>query len=160
MQKLELADLPKHEIEGAGWKYGVPASEIKRLVAHWLNSYSWRSQEAILNKLPHFKTKIDVDGFGELGIHFVHQVSENPNAIPLFTHGWPGSFLEATRMLESLKGIVEYSPICMSNPETRSKGPRNLQVQPTVAKAGQLLTPPLPITATGKPYYGVGQVRP
>ena len=24
-QKLELADLPEHEIEGAGWKYGVPA---------------------------------------------------------------------------------------------------------------------------------------
>lgn len=24
-QKLELADLPEYEIEGAGWKYGVPA---------------------------------------------------------------------------------------------------------------------------------------
>lgn len=107
-QKLELADLPEYEIEGAGWKYGVPASETKRLVSHWLNSYSWRTQEATLNKLPHFKTRIEVDGFGELGIHFLHQVSEGVDkerAIPLlFVHGWPGSFMEVTRMLGSLKG--------------------------------------------------------
>ncbi|KAL2065585.1 hypothetical protein VTL71DRAFT_3255 [Oculimacula yallundae] len=107
-QKLEAADLPELEIEGAGWKYGAPVSDVKRLVDHWLKSYSWRSQEATLNKLPHFKTKIEVDGFGELGVHFLHQEADGSakeNAIPLlFVHGWPGSFMEVTKMLGSLKG--------------------------------------------------------
>lgn len=38
-------------------------------------------------------------------MHFVHQKSSNPNAIPLlFVHGWPGSFLEVTKILPLLKG--------------------------------------------------------
>jgi hypothetical protein len=57
-----------------------------------------------MNKLPNFITKIDVEGFGELDIHFLHQKS-SAGAIPLlFVHRWPGSFLEVARMLPLLKG--------------------------------------------------------
>ena len=38
-------------------------------------------------------------------MHFIHQKSDVEGAIPLlFCHGWPGSFLEVTKMLPLLKG--------------------------------------------------------
>ena len=55
------------------------------------------------DRLPQFRTPIDVDGFGTLDIHFVHSKSSNANAIPLlFLHGWPGSFVEAYKILNPL----------------------------------------------------------
>ena len=36
-------------------------------------------------------------------LHFVHERSSDPNAIPLiFSHGWPGSFIEAFKMIRKL----------------------------------------------------------
>ncbi|KAF1966857.1 alpha/beta-hydrolase [Bimuria novae-zelandiae CBS 107.79] len=79
-QKLALANLPD-ELDDAGWDYGAPLADIKRL-------------------LPNFATPIQVDGFDPIDIHFVHQRSSNPNAIPLlFVHGWPGHFLEVSKLL-------------------------------------------------------------
>jgi hypothetical protein len=41
-----------------------------------------------LNELPNYETNINVDGFGELQIHFIHQKSSVNNAVPLlFCHG-------------------------------------------------------------------------
>lgn len=43
-----------------------------------------------MNKLPHFRTKID-----GLNIHFIHVKSKHTNALPiLLIHDWPGSFIE------------------------------------------------------------------
>ena len=55
-------------------------------------------------------TKIDVDGFGTYDVHFVHQKSEVKNAIPLlFSHGWPGSFIEVSKILpELVKGGKDF----------------------------------------------------
>jgi len=80
-------------------------ADIKRLASYWATTYDWRATEAQLNRLPHFKTKVQVDGFGDLDIHFLHQKSEVKGAIPLlFVHGWPGSWIEVTKMLPLLKG--------------------------------------------------------
>jgi pimeloyl-ACP methyl ester carboxylesterase len=80
-------------------------ADIKRLASYWATTYDWRATEAQLNRLPHFKTEILVDGFGGLDIHFLHQKSEVKGAIPLlFVHGWPGSWIEVTKMLPLLKG--------------------------------------------------------
>ncbi len=102
-QKLALATFPD-ELDSAGWSYGAPLSDIKRLTTYWRNSYDWRAQESKLNKeLPQYMTTINVDGFGSLKIHFVHQKSNVQNAIPLlFCHGWPGSFLEVSKILPEL----------------------------------------------------------
>jgi len=103
-QKLELTDLP-NEIEGSGWKYGVPLSDIKRLKGHWETKFDWRAQEWKLNELPQFRTKVTVDGFEPINIHFVHQKSGLSSAIPLlFVHGWPGSFIEAMKIIPLLRG--------------------------------------------------------
>ncbi|VDB91730.1 unnamed protein product [Peniophora sp. CBMAI 1063] len=102
-QKLALARLPD-ELEDAGWDYGAPLSHVKRLLEHWKNGYDWRRVEAEINStLPMFTRDIDVDGHGPLSIHYVHAKSKVEGAIPLlFVHGWPGSFLEVTKILPLL----------------------------------------------------------
>jgi len=98
-RKLSDARFPD-EVDDAGWDYGVPLSDVKRLVNKWKEGYDWRDHERELNKLPMFTRDIEVEGFGTLNIHYVHQRSEVLNAIPLlFVHGWPGSFIEVTKML-------------------------------------------------------------
>ena len=86
-RKLLDVRLPD-EIDDAGWDYGVPLSDLKRLVNKWKDSYDWRAHERELNKLPMFTRDIEVEGFGVLNIHYVHQRSELQSAIPLlFVHG-------------------------------------------------------------------------
>ncbi|KAG0703816.1 Alpha/Beta hydrolase protein [Suillus ampliporus] len=101
--KLELVTFPD-ELEDAGWKYGAPLADIKRLTERWRNEYDWRKHEKELNQeLPMFTRDIDVYGFGTLNIHYVYKKSEAVDAIPLlFCHGWPGSFLEVRKILPLL----------------------------------------------------------
>ena len=76
------------ELENAGWDYGVPLADIKRLTAYWRGEYDWKKHEAKLNELPNFRTTIPVDGFETINLHFVHQKSTVDGAIPLlFCHG-------------------------------------------------------------------------
>jgi hypothetical protein len=85
--KLSLTQFPD-ELEDAGWDYGSPLYDVRSLVHYWLLDFDWRKQEAMLNKLPQFTTKIQADGFNPLTIHFIHQKSEVKGAIPLlFVHG-------------------------------------------------------------------------
>ncbi|KAK1094377.1 hypothetical protein LTR48_000475 [Friedmanniomyces endolithicus] len=106
-QKLSQATFPD-ELEGTGNEYGAPLAEVKRLTEYWKTSYDWKAAEAKLNALPNFRKSIKVDGFPALDIHYLHQPSDSPDAIPLlFCHGWPGSYIEVTKMLESLKQSID-----------------------------------------------------
>ena len=85
-QKLALADFP-NELDDSGWDYGSPLADVKRLTKAW-QDYDWRPAERRLNETSQFHTDIQVEGFGILDIHFVHQKSEAKDAIPLlFVHG-------------------------------------------------------------------------
>ncbi len=85
--RLALTCFPD-ELEDAGWEYGVPRAHVQRLVARWKEGFDWRHSEAEINKLPQFTRDIDVDGFGTLNIHYVHQKSPRETAVPLlFLHG-------------------------------------------------------------------------
>lgn len=100
--KLELAVFP-NELENANWDYGMPLADVKRLMTYWKNEFDWRRAEAQLNLLPQFISPIEVEGFGRLEMHFVHQRSKVQGAIPLlFVHGWPGSFIEVSKILPQL----------------------------------------------------------
>ncbi|KAI9739889.1 MAG: hypothetical protein M1818_004945 [Claussenomyces sp. TS43310] len=100
-QMLALTEFPD-ELEDAGWDLGCPLSEMRRLVKAW-QSWDWRRIEAKLNQLPHFTADVEVDGYGTLNIHHIHQKSEVKGAIPLlFLHGWPGSFVEVEKLLPLL----------------------------------------------------------
>lgn len=86
-QKLDLVDFPD-ELDQAGWDYGAPLADIKRLTTYWKEQYNWREQEAKINELPNFRTEIQVDGFEGLEVHFVWKRSEVEGAVPLlFCHG-------------------------------------------------------------------------
>ncbi|TGO51301.1 hypothetical protein BOTNAR_0361g00010 [Botryotinia narcissicola] len=103
--KLSLAEFPD-ELENAEWDMGAPLSDVKRLAKEW-EQWDWRVAEENLNKKlegAQFTTGVEVDGFGELDVHFLWQKSEVKGAVPLlFVHGWPGSFLEAVQLLPLLQ---------------------------------------------------------
>ncbi|RDW61977.1 hypothetical protein BP6252_11410 [Coleophoma cylindrospora] len=102
-QRLALAQFPDEVIDAEPWSRGPPLSEIKRLAQYWGNGFDWRKVEADLNRLPQFTTSIAVEGFGTYNVHFIHGRSAVPHAIPLlFLHGWPGSFIEVTKILPPL----------------------------------------------------------
>jgi hypothetical protein len=108
-QKLALTDIPSNVDGREPWIQGPPPSDINRLIQYWAHEYDWRKAEAQLNEFPQFSAEVDVHGFGSLDVHFVHQKSEREKAIPLlFVHGWPGSFIEVTKILpELVKGDDE-----------------------------------------------------
>ncbi|RBR25422.1 uncharacterized protein FIESC28_01859 [Fusarium coffeatum] len=96
-----MADVESNDLE-------IGHSSFKELVEYWRDEYDWRKYEAFLNTLNHFKTPIQVDGFEPLNIHYIHQKSSREDAIPLlFLHGWPGSFLEVTKILPLLTESAE-----------------------------------------------------
>lgn len=91
------------ELENVGTDMGAPLKDVQRLATYWAETYDWRKAEAALNELPHFTTKLQAEGFEPLDVHFVHARSSRADAIPLlFSHGWPGSFLEAVKLLKPL----------------------------------------------------------
>lgn len=106
-QRLSTAKFPD-QLEYADqdvWQFGAPVADIRRLANYWKEGFDWRKAEATLNELPNYQTKLDVDGFGDLDIHFVHQPCTKKGAIPLlFSHGWPGSFIEVKKLLPFLNG--------------------------------------------------------
>jgi len=86
------------------WSQGVPLAKARALIAYWRDRYNWRRFEARANSFPHFRTRID-----GLGIHFIHARSSHPNAIPIiFTHGWPGSFVEFLEVIGPLTAPTRF----------------------------------------------------
>jgi pimeloyl-ACP methyl ester carboxylesterase len=86
------------QIEGTGWEYGSPVDYVRELVEYWRDKYDWRAQEARLNELEHFRTRIDGQS-----IHFIHARSRHADAFPLLiTHGWPGSVVEFLEVIPRL----------------------------------------------------------
>lgn len=102
--KLSLASFPEDVEMSDSWAYGAPLKDIKRLAAYWQDGFDWRATESKINaELPQFTTTVPVQGFGDIDIHFVHQKSDRADSIPLlFSHGWPGSFLEVSKILPLL----------------------------------------------------------
>lgn len=87
--RLARTRLPD-QIPGTGWTYGTDRAYMEELLAYWRDGFDWRAQERRLAALDHFVTTID-----GVDVHFVHQRSERPDAVPLLLiHGWPGSFVE------------------------------------------------------------------
>jgi pimeloyl-ACP methyl ester carboxylesterase len=110
-QKLALSDFPDEVLDAEPWVRGPPLSDIKRLAQYWGNGFDWRKVESELNKMPHFTTDIAVEGFGSYDVHFIHHRSPVTNAIPLlFLHGWPGSFIEVTKILPLLMEVGDEFP--------------------------------------------------
>jgi pimeloyl-ACP methyl ester carboxylesterase len=88
----------------ADWTQGIPLSYVQDLAHYWADGYDWRRSERALNRFDQFVTEID-----GLDLHFVHQRSPHPEAIPLLlTHGWPGSIVEFHKVIEPLVDPVAF----------------------------------------------------
>ena len=92
------------EIAGSAWDYGTNLAYLKELVVYWRDKFDWRAEERRLNQFEQFKTNID-----GLDIHFIHQRSRSPNAIPLLLlNGWPGTIDEFTKVIGPLTDPVAH----------------------------------------------------
>lgn len=101
--RLANARIPE-PLQGDGWTYGTDVGYLKQLVAYWREGFDWRAQERSLNRLEQFTTNID-----GLNVHFIHRKSRERDAFPLLvTHGWPGSFVEFTKIIGPLTDPVAY----------------------------------------------------
>jgi microsomal epoxide hydrolase len=87
--RLARTRLP-NQVDGAGWDQGTELGYLQQLLAYWRDEFDWRAQEARLNAFDQYVTELE----GQR-IHFVHQRSPEPDALPLLiSHGWPGSVVE------------------------------------------------------------------
>jgi pimeloyl-ACP methyl ester carboxylesterase len=101
--RLARARLPD-AAPGRPWQYGTDRAYLEELIAYWRDDFDWRARERALNQLHHFTTTID-----GLEVHFIHERSSNPDAMPLLlTHGWPGSFVEFVGLVGPLTDPVAY----------------------------------------------------
>ena len=86
------------EIKGSGWEYGVNLSYMKELAGYWLDEFDWRKAEDKINQYPNYITEID-----GIKIHFLHIKGKGKISMPLIiTHGWPGSFMEMSKLIDPL----------------------------------------------------------
>ena len=80
------------------WSQGIPLAYLREVCEYWARDYDWRRCETAINSRPNFLT--DIDG---LDVHFQHIRSAHDNALPMIvTHGWPGSVLEFTQVINPL----------------------------------------------------------
>ncbi len=92
--RLRATRWPRGVVESGG----LPMSEMRPLVEHWLHGFDWRQQERKLNRWEHFQTTID-----GARMHFLHARCAKPEAPALLLlHGWPGSFVEFLEALPRL----------------------------------------------------------
>ncbi|KAJ7310966.1 Alpha/Beta hydrolase protein, partial [Mycena albidolilacea] len=93
------ARLPDKALDpDAGQEKGIELDFLRELQSDWLTNFDWKVQQAELNNFSHFTALIE----GQT-VHFLHQKSEDPNAIPLILlHGWPGSFHEFLPVINPL----------------------------------------------------------
>src|SRR4051812_8702044 len=92
------------EIGAQGWSAGPTNAFVKTAVDRLLAGYDWRAEEAAINRFPQFTTTID----GQT-IHFIHVKSAEKTATPLLLiHGWPGSIVEFTGVIDVLTNPVAH----------------------------------------------------
>ncbi|KAJ7785597.1 Alpha/Beta hydrolase protein [Mycena olivaceomarginata] len=76
--------------DGGSGERGIELDVLQELRTDWLTKFDWEAQQAELNTFKQFTAIIE-----GLNVHFVHEKSADPDAIPvILLHGWPSSFQE------------------------------------------------------------------
>ncbi|KAK7044422.1 epoxide hydrolase domain protein, partial [Favolaschia claudopus] len=97
---VQQTQLPEKSLYPVGPEKGMQLDVLRVLKSEWVSSttYDWGKAEKELNSVSHFTAKIE-----NMTLHFVHERSENPNAIPvILLHGWPGLFYEYLPVVKPL----------------------------------------------------------
>ncbi|KAG2221486.1 hypothetical protein INT45_008811 [Circinella minor] len=102
-ERLRNAEYPNELEKDVGWTYGAPRWAVEPLVKAWLNDYDWEKFRSEMNRWHHYKVTIQ-----DLCVHFIHEPSNNPEAIPLLLiNGWPSNFYEYHKVIEPLRDGVD-----------------------------------------------------
>ncbi len=102
-RRLSQSRLPD-QLPDTSWEYGTDKRYLEELLDYWQNEFDWKDQEEKLNQLDQYTMQVD-----DLNMHFIHQRSSNPEAIPLLLlHGWPGSISEFNHIVRPLTEPEQY----------------------------------------------------
>src|ERR1700746_2976877 len=86
------------------WSMGIPLAYARELASYWAESYDVRRVPHLLNRYEQYRTAID-----GVDIHFLHVRSPVEGATPcIMTHGWPGSVMEFTKVIDLLVDPVAH----------------------------------------------------
>lgn len=97
--KLSKTTYPNELKEDVGWDYGAPTWAVEPVAKAWLEDYDWEVARAKMNQWHHFHGNLQ-----GMKIHFIHERSSDPNAIPLLLlHGWPSTFYEFHDVIDDLR---------------------------------------------------------
>ncbi|KAF2657733.1 alpha/beta-hydrolase [Lophiostoma macrostomum CBS 122681] len=106
LQKVKLFR-PSRSLDGVpDWEDGPPPSLINDFASYWSKDYDWFAVQDQINKnFSHYATTVpgSRNYMHPIPLHFVHEPSTSPNAIPLLLlHGWPSTFLEWQHVIHPL----------------------------------------------------------
>ncbi|KAJ8116998.1 hypothetical protein ONZ43_g4309 [Nemania bipapillata] len=97
LELIQGTQLPLYELAAARESMndtlstGISLKTLEDLKQQWITGFKWDDEQAAINK------------YTESSMHFVHERSGSPNAIPIILlHGWPGTFLEMAPLIELL----------------------------------------------------------
>ena len=83
---------------GDAWEGGTDLAALRSLAGYWRTRFDWRAQEAALNRLAQYRSRI-----GGIDVHFVHERGAGPEPLPIIlTHGWPDSYLRYQKVIPLL----------------------------------------------------------
>lgn len=101
--RIKRTRWPCH-IAGSGWDYGADPEYLRSLLSTWADEFDWRKRERELNRLAHYRARIDGSHF-----HFVHERGNGPDPLPIvLTHGFPSSFVEHLDLLPLLTNPADH----------------------------------------------------
>ena len=96
-ERLARTRWPEREPVG-DWSMGIPLAYVQELAEYWEKSYDMQRVAERLNRYEQFMTTID-----GVDIHFLWVRSPAEGATPcIMTHGWPGSVMEFTKVIDLL----------------------------------------------------------
>ncbi len=95
------------------------ALAMQELAEYWQHQFAWQKAEDKINAYKNYKLLVN-----GIDLHFIHERSSDPTAIPLiFIHGWPGSFVEAFKIIGMLTkpGLTLFLELVLKLPFMTSK---------------------------------------
>ncbi|XP_050679149.1 juvenile hormone epoxide hydrolase-like [Leptidea sinapis] len=85
-------------MEGIQSQYGINTLYLEKILKYWQEEYKFKERADRLNKLPHFKTRIQ-----GLDIHYIRVKPSAKKVLPLLMlHGWPSSSKEFDQVIPML----------------------------------------------------------
>lgn len=85
-------------VPGSGWDYGIDTAYLREMCEYWQKEFDWETATAPLRRWEHVAATID-----GTRIHAMVARSHHRDAMPLLMmHGWPGSIVEFSQVIEPL----------------------------------------------------------